>query len=461
MIIEREQPNQKYIVRNKGFEKYKRWQENRWSYVDRSKENIYLLRKRGDKYRYPIAQFERELPIFGSEKILEGKFAYSSDREEKEQDYIIDFITENNKRSWLVVMKTGRGKTHVLMRIINSLQEKTLIVVHSQMALRQMKASIKKFCWFDVGVYYSKKKDIKEITITTKNSLVASIDLFKWLFGVVLVDEADTYLNPELKKKSKRAWGWYHYNMIDALCDIDTEAIFWFTGTPDHKELWLHGMKLLFWDIIKMPWQKNNGYNYLPNIKQIIYSWGSNSFIDPVQAREAVMSDELRIRLQFKYISDKYKRGEFKYCIMMLERVSKECVPYYERFQEMHPDITSIMIHGKTKTKDDNYNIEKLKRAWSWIVVCSIKKMGRGIDIPMLDTIFVLFPRSSNAAVVQACGRILRKWENKKPNIYDRNDNYGFFKAQAKKRKVIYKNEYIWCDIVEEKIDESYFKYTA
>ena len=439
----------KFIVKNKWIEKQERI---KWYQLPHLR-TIRLFHFDTEYAYLPLGGNEAELPLFveGSlstpvvytpPTITKNEEMYAAIK--KEQDYVLSQVKLNN--SWLIEMKTARGKWNTIMRITEYFQAKTLIVVHSQQTLIEMKEAFVKVMWCEdmIWVYYSAKKDIREITITTKKSLCENPELFAWKFSVVLVDEADQGLSRNNRPKKIDPTKKKKLSMIAMLCMIDCERIYWLTGTPEREDLDINDLQLLYWKLIRLEWQINNWYNYVPSIEQYTYT-ATNlfSYENMEEARQLIINDETRFRLQADLVVAKYNSDSFKYGIIMFDRVAQEANHYYEKFKELYPDLNLWLITGKTKPKNDKITIDDIKEKWKWLIICTKWKMGRWVDIPILDAVFIFFPWKLPSSVIQAVGRILRiDWE-KQPIIYDRHDNFWIFKAQWKARILSYKKEYI------------------
>lgn len=431
----------RFVIKNKWIDKAEKIKGRALPYL----RYINLFHKEG-KYAYlPIAAHPEQLPLFLNHELPEPvsydppPIESNNDMFEAikaEQDYVLSEVMKQD--TGLIVMKTARWKSHVVMRITNNFQGKTLVVCHNQKTLKEMQASFKKNMDYEVWLYYANKKDIKDITVTTKQSLTQNIEKFVGKFSVVLIDEADQWLGWKQKPKGNAI------SMISVLCLIDCDRLYGLTGTPDREDMNQQDLELLYGKTIRLVGQKNNWYNYIPEIKQYIYtSETAFSYENIEDARQQIIGDDIRFYLQSQLIIREYNKDSFNYGIIMLDRVEQEANYYYNKFIEKNPEINTGLITGKTKEKDDDILIEKMKADGKGIIFCTKGKMGRGVDIPLLDCIFMYFPGNLPSSVIQAVGRILRIYWEKKPIVFDWHDNYGMFKHQGKRRIASYKKEYI------------------
>ena len=93
----------------------------------------------------------------------------------------------------VVALPTGSGKTVIGLGAITKLRVPSLIVVYTKEQLYEWLDKIKKFIKGAarlIGEFYSEKKIIKPITITTYQSAFRNINLLKDKFSLIIVDEA-------------------------------------------------------------------------------------------------------------------------------------------------------------------------------------------------------------------------------------------------------------------------------
>ncbi len=361
----------------------------------------------------------------------------------KEQYDILSNIILEWKKSSMIVMKTGRGKAHMVMGLSTMLWAKTLIACHNIKTLNEMKLKFKEFCDYDVGVYYSNKKEIKNITITTHSSLKKKVAEFQSLFWTLIVDEADVGISAGL---------------IKAVALINCEYIFWLTGTPKRKDLSQYDMELIYWETIQIKEQENNGYNIIPTINQILYETNIPSYTSRHDLRKQLIHDEWRKIAQRDVIISLYNSNVFKFWLILVERRDEECLEIYESLQWYIDNL--YIIHWKTEDKKDQESIIEMLSKWKWIVIGTVGKMWRGVDITPIDAVFLFFPSRFKSATIQAAGRWLRNSEWKTWCIlYDRCD-LPILRRQMFDRIASYKEEY-WENVIikKRKLDEFIHKY--
>lgn len=403
-----------YTIVNKDIDRQEkmRWRPLPWL------RYIKLYITRGDFVYFPIGMFSDYLK---DTKPLSTPFVFNGEYREEQK-----WMKENVGKTWLIVMKTGKWKSNCMLGLIEKYQQKTLIACHSTVWLKQMVDTFKNFAGVDVGMRYGQKKVIKDITITTHVSLIDNQDKFRneW-FWLVIVDEADRNLTAK---------------MIEALIVIDPCQLYGMTGTPQRIDMDENDMSKIFWPIYKMPDQQNNWYILIPKIKRLISmeKWKFFSFEHWHDLWQQISSDNERTNKQCKKILDLWNKKQFKYGLLLLLYRDTETVMYYEILKELMP---TYIMHGKTKQKDDEIAAEKFKETGG-LLVGTTGKLGRWLDIPHLDTLFLFYPNKFKSDTIQSVWRILRLDEGKQaPIVYDWCD-YPILAWQAKERLATYKKEY-------------------
>lgn len=287
---------------------------------------------------------------------------------------------------WFIDLKTWWGKSFCVMGIINLYKKSTLIIVPTTKLLQEMQDKIKEFMWYDAWVFYWWKKDIKDITITTSKSYCEN-EL--WQFSIIIVDECDTNLSEKMRHK---------------LILSNANVLVWMTWTPTRVELNTKDLELFYWPYIQV-WD----YQALPtDCIQYIYrrtkeeqtQYCGDNF---AETRNRIILNENRTQKILK----KLLEIKAKYYIMLIltDRVD-EC----EILQNLIPD--SIIVHWKTKLKDDKENIARIAQSWG-VIIGTRQKMWRWVDVPSIDCVCLVWAFKFKSAVIQSIWRALRKFEGK------------------------------------------------
>lgn len=418
--IDSHEMKKRYTVKNKNIEKQEKM-------MGRKLYHLHDIKMYSRSWYVTVWQHGRKLkPIHK----LTNEFVYKASREGvpediiNEQEHIMLQIWLGDVRTGLIEMKTARGKWNLLLQIIANFQEKTLILVHNQKTLQDMKWKFAKFTNYEPWEWWSKKKKEKEIMITTHASFKKKFRDWKWQFGIIIYDEADVNLKD---------------TMIEALAEVDCEGLFWLTGTPSRQDLDIDDLQLVYWPLIRLEWQVRNWYNMLPNITQLKYQWTISSRNDFHDLRTMLIEDEKRIEAQVKFISETQDR----WLSLILVSWKIECTIYKKMLDKLN--IPNVIINSDTRLEDDEKNITDMIARWG-IIIGTSWKIGRGVDIPAVQSIFLFYPVAFKGNVVQAVWRALRfyPWKDK-VYLYDWCDSQ--ISGQWYKRRQAYVKEYPLCNI--------------
>lgn len=101
--------------------------------------------------------------------------------------------------------------------------------------------------------------------------------------------------------------------------------------------------------------------------------------------------------------------------LILMDRITE-----INTFKEYFPK--AVIITWKTKIKDDDMEIEKIRKS-GWVIIGSRQKMYRWVDIQEIDHVIVASPVKFENNVIQSIWRGLRtfdgKWEIKISIIND------------------------------------------
>jgi superfamily II DNA or RNA helicase len=97
------------------------------------------------------------------------------------------------------------------------------------------------------------------------------------------------------------------------------------------------------------------------------------------------------------------------------------------------PEISGKYIGGMKTTERANSTEQK-------VIIGTYQASGEGFDVPDLDTLLMVTPKSD---ITQAVGRILRQKNPNEPLVIDIVDSFSVFKGQYYKRRKFYKNNNI------------------
>lgn len=121
------------------------------------------------------------------------------------------------------------------------------------------------------------------------------------------------------------------------------------------------------------------------------------------------------------------------YCLVLADRVEQM---YYLQKELGYGNV----IDGKTKKEVREQKIQDVRDGKEKVLFATYGLAKEGLDIPRLDRLILASPHRDKATVIQAIGRIERKFENKeKPICYDLVDPLQYFEGMYRSRKSYYR----------------------
>ena len=341
------------------------------------------------------------------------------------------FLSCLNKRCGLVEFTTGGGKTVIMTLLTHVWNKKTLIVAHSMDNVKYFANTFEKFLNKKVGMYYSKVKDLQNITITTFATFSKNSAMFKdFGFDVLLVDEADAYFSEKAR---------------NAVTTFQAERTFGFTGTiktePDEymKKADTPCLARFYGaHIIGVSDKKKNV------LKDIFYKERETEYFDedgiPVVPKEWVLyrkfldDDDQRKADQIDYIIKNHDHKK-DHTLVLLDRVT-DVDRFAETFRKTVKLDRIYKMHGKIKKQEREEAITLFCKKGG-ILFAQYKTAGRGLDLPECNKLFTLFPIKGENTLRQMVGRVVRFIEGKESFVYDWVDSS--LKFQWRERKAVYR----------------------
>ena len=419
-----------FTVENKNIEKLERVMKRK---MPRARF-IKLYITEWDKYLFPIWRFNKHLEedVFSQEVFAETFTNFKCGSTPTEEQTIVLNEIKEWRRTGLIVMKTWTGKSYQVMQMVDHFRECVVILTHNLATLYEMKEKFKNVCGVDIWEFHGAKKIIKPITVSTHSSFMKNWKTLKdkMRFSQIIFDEADSSVSDK---------------MLTAIIKFDPSSLFWMTWTPKRTELDWNDLQLIYGKIIKCEGQINNWYKILPDIVRLKYNTKVCSYEDHWDMKAQLMWEKERIEKQILFIIESIVFEDVKYWLLLVERREEESQEYYNL---LSPHINCVLINWHTKKEDDLKNIQFIKQNW-WIIVGTLKKVWRWVDIPFLDWVFIFFQNHFYSLVVQAVWRWLRSYPGKnKITLYDWID-VPISSKSAATRLQSYRQEYPWCKITD------------
>ncbi|MFA6548226.1 MAG: DEAD/DEAH box helicase [Candidatus Magasanikbacteria bacterium] len=305
---------------------------------------------------------------------------------------------EKGGDSGYVKLPTGVGKTVLFTELIEAINLKTLIVVPTQILVRQTEEKIEQFAPdLEVGKVYAKAKQYgRQITIITYNSFVEKIkdgQINPADYDCLILDEAHHALGPQSQ---------------EAVAEFDKSIKLGFTATPNfsyEKKL----ANLLPKEIHAMSIREAVEGSMLCGVSAVIakteVDLSNVTFTKLGDYNENELEKAVNIVGRNKAAADLYKaayNGQLAvaYCVGI-----KHAEAVAEEFKKT--GVPAQAISGKTPSKEQ-IRILKDFREGKIKVLCNADLLKEGFDEPKASVCLNLKPTRSKVSAVQRGGRVLR-----------------------------------------------------
>ena len=379
------------------------------------------------------------------------KFPFDLKKDQREA--VDEWINKKGKGS--IIYSTGTGKTEIAFECARKMASLILeqnpqivfkilflvprIILIEQNINRLAKYGIKKE---NIGVYYGEKKDIKEITFSTYQSIIKNFDLIKQS-DMVILDEM--HMVSETAKKFSR--------IFDVLQTNPDKLILGLTATIDEDDLRyskimnlippikkymikdavndgrLSEPKIIF-KPVQMNLEERRIYEETTTaIKEISLKIKSSN---PLVISRLLKTGGPRARLAKLWFESVYKRKK-----LLTETKSKlneavnivknhptekimifsETIESIDKISETlkKNNIPSQVIHNKVKTKER----QEILNVWgqNFFILLSVHTLEIGFDIPSVGIAIIVSNTKNINQLIQRIGRVIRKTNEKTQSL--------------------------------------------
>ena len=356
------------------------------------------------------------------------------------RDYQIDAYLKWCENNYIgsLELGTGTGKTLIGVMIRSQFPtEKMLVVVPTEALLEQWQQVFKEQLDLDVGVYYGKKKEMKDVTIAVINS-VRDIDCLN--FDILVLDEGHRYVSSEnsgiLRHKFKKmislsATFKRDDKLHEELFEI-CPPIYYYGQKVAIEQGWLSKYKVLnIGTELTTDEDKQNYAEWSELIKQGIAAYGGpdgvianlrDSFAQSVmramtRRRQLLLDNDSKVDKAIEIVrQEKFERAFiFNEYIKTAERMYKKLIEQGYKVG---------LYHSALKAKLKKEMLEKF-RTGEYQAIVTVKALDEGIDVPTADLAIIVGRTSQARQNIQRLGRVLRISEGKAVakviNIYVKN----------------------------------------
>jgi superfamily II DNA or RNA helicase len=342
----------------------------------------------------------------------------------EQQKPVVDITLKHmeEKNGGVLCLGCGFGKTVLALYIATVLKVKTLVIVHKTFLLNQWIERIKQFTNASIGIIQQKKIDTnKDIVIGMLQSISKqkyNKKIFKD-FGFVIFDEAHHAPSQYFSK---------------ALPIISCKKTLALTATPKRQD----GLeKILYWYFGDIIYRGEKKKNTNVNVSMINYDLDNKKY----KEYRLTTTGEINRSKTITKLTEIEERNDFitSTIVKINKDKNRKLLILSDRINHLEILANSLKILNLNYgfyiggMKQDKLDDSATKE----IILATYSMASEALDIPSLNALFMITPRSS---VEQSVGRILRKTDYSiEPIIVDMVDSLPSFKRQSLIRKRLYR----------------------
>lgn len=336
--------------------------------------------------------------------------------------------TLKNKGGGILCLSCGAGKTAIALYLITQLKKKALIIVHKEFLIKQWIERIEQFLPnAKIGLIQGSKIDFKDKdvvvgmiqSLSTKDYSISQFDSF----GICIFDECHRV---PCKVFSK------------VLFKINSKYMLGLSATPNRNDGLIKILKWHIGDIFYTNKKLNSQKEVV--VERLLYQNSDPKYSDialtfKLSVNRSKMINNICLfepknNIIIKHILENFSIGRK---ILVLSSRLDQLKYIDKQLRSKNNDILVGFYVGGMK----DYQLKASEECD--VILGSFPMAEEGMDIPTLNTIYLIAPKTN---VEQSVGRILRKKHQfHKPLIIDFVDDFSVFQNQAKKRLDYYKKK--------------------
>ncbi len=384
--------------------------------------------------RRDIVEFLKSSGVHVEDHALDGVIP-ARDMSSVDTGFKLRDYQEEAVKAWMrdkrgvIVLPTGAGKTVVAIEIIKRLSVSTLVVVPTLVLLDQWIDRLSVFG--DVGEFSGRRKELKQITVTTYDSAYIAADYLGGKFMLLIFDECHHLPSEAYRNIAQMSVAPYRLGLTafpwrsDELHRLLPELIGGIVYMKTAEEL--GGVYLAPYRVIriKVPLEEDERREYERNYlkfrryveKRRISFRSSGDFMklvvrtgsDP-EAFKAIKALEKARRIAF---SSRRKMEKLK---ELLERHRGEKIIVFTRHNDLVYEISRrFLIPAITRdiSKEERKEILEKFRKGEYKAIVSSQVLDEGLDVPDASVGIIVSGTGSAREFIQRLGRILRPAEGK------------------------------------------------
>lgn len=289
----------------------------------------------------------------------------------------------------IIKMPCGTGKTINLLNIAALLDQKTLIVVNTEFIRDQWVNYYKELFDYDVGIVQGQTYDIKDITVAMIPTLAQNKTPpgFYDMWGCAIVDECHHAPAKTLAEVIKK---------------LSCRYMFGTTATAKRSDGLDDLILALLGNIIysvSLQSLAKQGYAKIPELRKV-----NTGFISESRRYNKLIPSLIADHNRNELVVQNLLSRRDNYNIVISNRI--EQLENIIELYSQHTDDYELVI-GRVK-KEERANIVNRMRAGELHTIFATQLADEGLDIPILDTIHMIFPTKALGVVEQRVGRIQR-----------------------------------------------------
>jgi superfamily II DNA or RNA helicase len=329
------------------------------------------------------------------------------------------------KRCGILESPCGTGKTVMIMGMIEKLKLRSLFICHTHDLIKQAYNTAK--AYFDeplLGIIAEGKVNIGDITFATVQTL-SKLNLreYKYHFDVIFVDEAHHVAGSVTNITM--------YNKV--LNSLAARRKYGVTATPFRNDGLFKATQLLLGGVIHRVERQTS-------LKPIIIKRKT----DVGLTRDCLDTDGTLIYSKFiSHLCDNYGRNKMiihdlkanatGHCLILSERIS--------HLNALRATLSAgAVVTGKTPREQRERILEAMRDGTERYLFSTYQLAREGLDIPILDCLYLATPKRDKGSIIQALGRVCRECANKTATyVFDYVDDCVYAEHLERARNGVYK----------------------
>ena len=320
-------------------------------------------------------------------------------------DYQLEAIEKiKNETNGILISPCGSGKTMMALSLIKELPYKTLWITHTQDLLNQSYRSAKRLYNNSLGKITEGKVDIGDITFATIQTLCkVDLNAIKDEFTMIIVDECHKATGTPSKLKmfysvidklnAKYKFG-VTATLFDKPNDISSTPIF-LIGDKLHEidENKIKRIKASH-DVVPLSTPKSD--TYLKSDRTLDYMKLVDYLVYNIDRNVEIVKNLINYSNKYNIILSN-RNDHLDLIGMLLESYGME-------FKILTADC---------KKKERELILEDFRQGKIRYLLSNYQLFKEGVDVPIADTLHLVFPLNDKTTIIQSAGRVERLYEGK------------------------------------------------